>query len=118
MDDLITQYGDQIAQIARQLHNLLASHLPQVVETIDRENIGLGLAPGYKGLVFTITPRPKYVLLGIAGGAALSDPSGLLQGSGKVHRHVKLYEASELENPALIHVIQSAIQAAQDRLQK
>jgi hypothetical protein len=51
-------------------------------------------------------------MLGIAGGASLSDPDGLLQGKGKVHRHIKIYGIGDLENPALKPLIQSAVEAA------
>ena len=62
-----------------------------------------------------ITPRREYVILGIAGGAKLSDPAGLMQGKGKVHRHVKLYSRSDLENPELIKLIAAAAQAASSK---
>jgi hypothetical protein len=48
------------------------------------------LGSGYKGLVFVISPFKTHVNLGIVHGATLADPAGLLEGTGKVHRHVKL----------------------------
>ena len=36
------------------------------------------------------------VNLGVFGGASLDDPAGLLEGTGKVHRHVKIRTESGL----------------------
>jgi hypothetical protein len=49
-----------------------------------------GHSPGYKGGVCVLILSQKGVTLALVGGASLSDPHGLLAGSGKVHRHVPL----------------------------
>jgi hypothetical protein len=87
-DDLLAGFPVSIHEIAERLRECLLELIPGAIESVDRENIGLGVGKGYKGLAFVITPRPGYVMLGIAGGASLNDPTGLLQGKGKVHRHV------------------------------
>lgn len=48
-----------------------------------------------------MSPYSKHVNLGIWGGADLPDPAGLLEGSGKAHRHVKVRRPDELERPEL-----------------
>jgi hypothetical protein len=45
----------------------------------------------------------------------LPDPAGLLQGSGKVHRHVKLRRPEELDQPALRDLIAAAAAASAAR---
>jgi hypothetical protein len=113
--ELLARFDPPIQELARMLRERLLQQIPGAVETVDDENIGLGFGTGYKGLVFVITPRPGYVMLGIAGGASFSDPEGLLQGKGKVHRHIKFHRISDLENPALEPLIQSAVEAARAR---
>src|SRR3990172_2135420 len=80
-------------KLALQARAVLRRALPGPVETADREYIGLGIGPGYKGLVFVITPQRGYVSIGIYDGAALSDPDHLLEGRGKRHCHVKIRHA-------------------------
>jgi hypothetical protein len=76
---------------------------------VDNENLGFGFSPGYKGLVFVLTPQRGYINLGIWDGASLADSQALMEGSGKRHRHIKLRSVHQLENPALIDLIQDAV---------
>jgi hypothetical protein len=41
------------------------------------------------------------VTLGIDHGVGLPDPAGLMEGAGKVHRHVKLRTIADLDRPEL-----------------
>jgi hypothetical protein len=82
------------------------------VVTVDRENIGIGTAPGYKGVVFVLAPHSEHLTLGFSRGSELPDPAGLLQGSGKVQRHVKLRRPEELDQPALRDLIAAAAAGA------
>jgi len=66
--------------------------LPNVEETADASApvVGYGYGPGYRGVVCTLILSKSGVKLGLARGAELADPRGLLEGSGKVHRYVAL----------------------------
>ena len=46
-------------------------------------------------------PYKHHVNLGFYRGASLADPAGLLTGTGKQLRHIRLTKTEELENPAL-----------------
>jgi hypothetical protein len=54
-------------------------------------------------------PHSYWVNLGFYQGANLSDPNGLLEGTGKMLRHIKIRSDSEAENPQIIPLIKSAI---------
>src|SRR5262245_3804412 len=54
--------------------------------TVEADHIGFGTDAGYKGLYFTVAAHRAHVTLGIARGASLPDPAGLMEGTGKVHR--------------------------------
>ena len=84
---------------------------PDAVESCDGDDFGVGFAPGYKGLVFVITPQTAGVRLGIAGGAALDDPAGLMQGRGAVHRHVKVTSPAAASAPELLDLMARAAAA-------
>ncbi|ALG07860.1 DUF1801 domain-containing protein [Kibdelosporangium phytohabitans] len=96
--------------LTRQVHELLLELFPDAVLTADDENIGYGTTTGYKGLKFTVAPFSGYVRLGIAGGAALDDPANLMQGTGKVHRHLKVRSAGQLADPALRDLLAAALE--------
>lgn len=57
-----------------------------------------------------------HVNLGFFRGAELPDPHGLLQGTGKFMRHVKLHPGREADATALTALIQSAYRDMQRRL--
>ena len=101
-----------VRPLALGLYEKLAVAFPEAVVTTDAENIGFGTDAGYRGLIFTITPRRSYVTLGIARAADLPDPAGLLEGSGKVHRHVKLHTPADLDSPELTDLINAALERA------
>lgn len=100
------------ADLARRTCALVTEVLPDPVVTVDPDLVGFGTAPGYKGLHFTVAAYRAHVTLGIARGAALPDPAGLMEGKGKVHRHVKLRSTADLQRPELRALMESAVQAA------
>ena len=56
-----------------------------------------------------LMPQKGYLNLGFYHGAALPDPDGLLEGSGKALRHVKLASLDEVGSLAVRRLIESAI---------
>jgi hypothetical protein len=99
------------ADLARRTCALVTDVLPDAVVTVDADLVGFGTAPGYKGLHFTVAAYRAHVTLGIARGATLPDPAGLMEGKGKVHRHVKIRAAGDLDRPELRALMESAVHA-------
>ena len=100
-----------IADLARHLSEVILDLLPDATISMDDDNLGFGRGSGYKGLIFTVIPHKAHVTLGVAGGANLPDPDGLLEGTGKVHRHVKLRGVADVDRPELRALMESAIAA-------
>ena len=111
LDALLADRPATVQEIARRLVAIARELIPDPVETCDGGDYGIGVGPGYKGLVFVVTPQAAGVRLGIAGGAALDDPDGLMQGRGAVHRHVKLASPEEATDPALRELMERAAAA-------
>ena len=59
----------------------------------------------------------SHVDVGVFQGASLADPAGLLEGSGKFMRHVKLRPAAGIDAPALEALITAAHRDIVSRLQ-
>lgn len=96
--------------LARDAAAKLRAILPGAHESCENGDVGFGVGPGYKGLVFTLTPREDHVTLGIADSAVLKDPTGLLEGKGARHRHVRLTSPSDLQRGALDRLLKEAAQ--------
>jgi len=65
--------------------------------------------PGDAGdTVAGISPYRKHLNIHLYQGMTLSDPAGLLQGTGKQMRHVKISRLADLENPALLALLEQA----------
>ena len=114
IDGLLAAHDTQIAGLARDLCALVKDVYPDAVVTVEGGDIGFGGGTGYKGLVFVVTPYTKHVTLGIAHGAALPDPAGLMEGRGKVHRHVKVRTAEDVARPELRELMVAARAAIAD----
>lgn len=105
-----------VREVARRACDAVLAIFPDAVVTVDEGNprfgptIGFGTTTGYKGLRFTVTPQRAHVTFGIAYGAGLPDPEGLMEGTGKVHRHVKLRTASDMDRPALRALMSAAME--------
>ena len=118
MKEVFPSIQPKVLEIASELRKLILRIFPAAVVTFDEENMGFGFGSGYKDLVFVISPHREHVNLGIVNGASLHDPRGLMQGTGKLHRHVKLQRVELLQDPHLEELMRVALQAAQKRIQK
>ena len=63
-----------------------------------------------------VMPNTAHLNLGFFHGAGLPDPEGLLEGTGKALRHVKLRAADEAARPAVVALIDAARQERQAAL--
>jgi hypothetical protein len=104
-----------LREVALRTCDAVLAVLPDAVVTVQNQNprfgttVGFGTTAGYKGLLFTVTPQRTHVTLGIAHGADLPDPSGLMEGTGRVHRHVKLRKLQDVDRPELRQLMTAAI---------
>jgi hypothetical protein len=103
-DDLLSSYHPNIQAIARRVRALIFDVVPDVSEHVYpvMKVVRYGLE-GNKmaGLVFFLMPHKERVNLGFNHGTSLPDPKGLLEGTGKNLRHVKLGDEGAVSNPAL-----------------
>jgi hypothetical protein len=58
-----------------------------------------------------------HVNVGFFRGAELADPNGLLEGTGKLMRHVKLRPERDVDAPALTKLIETAYTDMKERLE-
>ncbi len=116
----------QITQAAQQatlirLREIILSIHPDAVEVVrlgDRAaTYGLGPKKMIEGYTY-ILPHTSWVNLGFFRGADLPDPDGLLEGTGKKLRHVKIRSVEAAENPAVRTLIEAALAERKQALGK
>ncbi|WP_407345853.1 hypothetical protein [Pengzhenrongella phosphoraccumulans] len=101
---MLTASPELIARLAMQARRLVIDVLPQTVEVVwpHQRIAGFGIGPKKMTEQFIwLAPHSKHVVLGFYYGAELPAPVGLLEGTGRVMRHVKIRTAADLENPEL-----------------
>jgi hypothetical protein len=112
-EDVIRSSGPQVAAVARKLRELMAEVYPDVTEVPrpDEQHVGYGVGPNKRDEIFAyICPLRNYVRLGFYYGAPLPDPNGLLEGTGKRLRHIKIYTMSDAERPEVRRLLEAAVQ--------
>jgi hypothetical protein len=110
--DLLEPYSPEVQKLALATRAFVLRLIPNVIETVDTKSkiIGFGFGSGYKDMICSLMPAKSWVTLEISWGAELPDPQKLLEGSGKVHRHVKLKAESDLKTPALQAILKAGLQ--------
>jgi hypothetical protein len=113
IDVFLAAYADDVRELADAARNALAKALPDAAESVDKpaKMLRYSYGPGYKGLVCTLFMSKTGVKIGIFRGAELPDPARLMQGAGKVHRHVQLRSIADLERPELERLLAAALAA-------
>lgn len=104
-----------------QLRRVIISIHPDTHEVVrlgDRAaTYGFGPKKMSEGYVY-ILPHKSWVNLGFYKGAELPDPDGLLEGTGKKLRHIKIRSKSEADTPAIRALIETALAERKEALGK
>jgi hypothetical protein len=117
-DEILAQFPQSVAATGSSLRQFLLRHLKGIIEQPDSKAnvIGYSYGAGYKDLICTIILSKKGIKLGFYQGGGLLDPEKLLAGSGKVHRYVEINSEEDIRNPALLELLEHAVEAREKRL--
>jgi hypothetical protein len=111
-EDLLEITETSQRAIATRLREIILSIHPDACEVVrlgDRAaTYGLGPKKMSEGYVY-ILPYTSWVNLGFYKGADLPDPNGLLDGTGKTLRHVKIRSMEDVENLIIHRLIDAAL---------
>src|SRR5215469_9136308 len=98
--ELFPSTPDDIRAILVQIRGMVRDTLPDAIEIFYHGALGYGpTASGFDRILY-IAPQNGYVNLGFFYGVDVSDPLGLLEGSGKRMRHTKVKSVLAAQNPA------------------
>ena len=107
----IDSFSEEIKELARETRKLIYTILPEVVEVVWVKQKNAGYGTGVKKMTehfCWIMPATNHITLGFNYGAELPDAKKLLEGTGKLFRHVKIKSAGDLKNPDLVKLIKFA----------
>lgn len=110
-DEVIKQYSPEIQALVLKVRALIITIMPSVCEVvwIKQRTMGYGTGPKKMSEHFCwIAPTKQHVDIGFNYGSELPDPAHLLEGTGKLFRHVKIHSDEDLKNPALRDLITTA----------
>jgi hypothetical protein len=110
---ILDGFDPRIQDLARQTRALIYAVLPQVVEIVwpRQRTVGYGTGPKKMSEHFAwIAPATGHVTLGFFYGTELPDPEQLLEGTGKLLRHIKIRSIEDLERPGVRALLEVAKQ--------
>jgi len=113
VDQLIASASQPLQALVAHLRATMRRLLPDAVEELDPSAtlIGYTYQPGtYKGLIAAIAPHAAHVNLMFSRGVELldHDPTGLLEGTGKKARHIKLTEPAQVDDDVHQLILEAA----------
>ena len=91
------------------LRALILTAAPGIVEKIKWSR------PCYstpRGMFCYLHRAKNHVTIGFQQGASLNDPKGLLEGTGKDMRHIKIDDVGGIDKPAILDLVHQAIKLA------
>ena len=110
-DEIVNAVCPDVRVLALQTRALIKEIMPEVVEVPwpRQQVIGYGVGPKKMSEHFCyISVHKDHVNLGFNYGSELPDPHGLLEGSGKLLRHIRIASQDDLARPTVRRLIEVA----------
>lgn len=112
IDRFIDRYSPQVAAQFRAARKFVRKYFPRGYELVyDNYNaLGCGFSTGPKasGVVISVVAYPRWVTLFFFNGATLEDREGMLQGSGRKIRSLRLQPFALLRSEAVSALMEDA----------
>jgi hypothetical protein len=114
VEEFLTSLPAAVQEVARALQERIRELLPDAVEQRHGgwKVVGYSWDGSMKSSICAIAPHSGHVNLQFFRGIELDDPEGLLVGTGKSARHVKLQDLSDVRRPAIEGLIEQAAELA------
>jgi hypothetical protein len=109
---LLEPHASTVRDVFGALRALAREVMPDAQEQVDLPDrllaFGFGPAGGVRmrGFAVGLIPHSAHVNVQLADGAALPDPTGIVEGTGKRIRHVKCRSLDDVARPALRALLQ------------
>ena len=108
LDTLLHPHTPAIREVFASARALVRDVMPDAAEQVDLPDrvLAFGFGPTgagvrMRGLAIALIPHTAHVNVQLADGAELPDPTGIVEGTGKRIRHVKVRSVDDIARPAL-----------------
>lgn len=108
--ELLDASGPEVRELALALRERIREVVPDAAETVMRgyRSLSYDFGGGMRSQFAAIVLHGAYVNLQFPRGTDLPDPAGLLEGTGRAMRHVKVRSAETIRRPEVEDLIASA----------
>ena len=109
--DFLSGYDSSVGGLALVLRKIVLEEVPDAVEKVYRNHpsaVWYGSGEKMQEMFCYIARAKDHVNLGFCRGATLPDPDRLLEGTGKVMRHVKFWNEPDVNRPFVRRYIREA----------
>jgi hypothetical protein len=110
--NVLAGYDSSVAALVLALREILLEEAPDAQERMYSNHpsaVWFGSGPKLKDMFCYIAAAKSHANLGFCRGASLSDPNRVLEGDGKMMRHIKFRSERDLERPFVRRYIRAAI---------
>ena len=117
VEEFLASYSIEVREMALATRRLVLDTIPGAVERVETGHklINYGSGERMAEQICYIAPLKSTVNLGFFQGTRLPDPEGLMEGTGKLLRHVKIRRVEDVEKPGLRELISASVVAATHR---
>jgi hypothetical protein len=101
----------EVAEIARAVRSVVLREFPGAVEWFDGGNglLAVGARRSMRDLLFAVIPHRSWVNLQLADGVELPDPTGIVEGTGKRIRHVKVRSVDAARSGPIRDIVRAQV---------
>ncbi len=112
VEEFLAPYSPQVRELAMGTRQLVLDAMPDAIEQVNTGHKVISYSTGNRmsDQILYISPHKGHVNLGFLRGTQLPDPEGLLEGTGKMLRHVKIKKLEDLDKPELRLLLRTAVQ--------
>ena len=110
VEAFLDSYRAEVRELALGLRALVREVVPDASEKLHRP--WKTIAYGRTRKFCAVSPHQAWVNLQFHAGATLEDPAGLLEGTGKSMRHVRISTPTDLENDSISILLRQAAEGA------
>jgi hypothetical protein len=111
VDRLLADHSPEVQAATRAIRAVVQEAMPERDERVDFGNklIAYGWSMRMRDLLFAIIPHRAHVNLQLADGAELPDPTGIVEGTGKRIRHVKIRSIEQANSEPVRSLIRAQL---------
>ena len=110
-DENLASHTPEVQAAARALEAVIRQALPSVEVRYDAGNglLAFGRSMKMRDLLFALIPHAGWVNLQLGDGALLPNPDGLIEGTGKKIRHIKVRNTEIARDPRVAAAVRAQV---------